>query len=233
MAISVINLGTASGTAGATITITGVTVPSGSLIYVLSFERNSSGTQGIIDDGTNSYNISIVGSPNGSAANGVSTSFYAFNSIQLNNATITYTKDTSGVFASMAAFYASGIQTTSDPLDTVTNIAVGNSTTPNVTTFGPLNATGELIVGNIAWNAGTGDTFTQDSINGAYATPPDSLISSVAGIGGGNLVDSDTAPITYAPMLNNSRTWVNFIVTFLAIPPPPPISATLIGVMNY
>ena len=236
MAISVIDLGTASGTAGSTVTISSVTVPAKSLIFVLAFENTTGANFGSLGDGaSNSYSPINGQFPNNVTANGVVQTHYAFNVAALNNSTITYTKFTSGVFASIAILYATGILSTSNPLDPVFTVGISGSGTLMTVTSGSPASSGELVIGAVGWNAGAGDTFSQDVANGAYAFPPDVLITSGSsnGIGGGFLINSGISSVTYAPTLNNSRPWAAIIQAFSAAPVSQPDAVTLIGVGNY
>jgi hypothetical protein len=226
MAIRVIDIGTASGTAGATVTITGVTIPAGALIFIAAFEKNTNGSFGnFTDTASNSYFGADVSTTSAGTSGGTFVSQYAFNASAINNGNITYTKATSGVFTALTAFYATGILRTSDPLDSnAANGTTGTSTTPSITSVSPLSVSGELVVGFLAWVAGAGDTYIQDTANG-YITPFDSLINTgaAAGIGGGYIIRPITVAPTFAPTLNNSRAWAISIQGFKPGSDPPGI----------
>jgi hypothetical protein len=214
MAISVVSLGSTSSSTGATLTLT-VTVPAGALIFVAIHEKTTTAGGTVGDGGTNSYTAINSANPNASTANGIGKNFYAWNAGALSAATLTYTKAGSGNSSSMSAFYATGIQTSADPLDAAVTATptTGSSTTPSVTSGTP-GAAGELMVGAVAWLGATTDTFTED---GAYATPPDSAFSFNTGVGGGNLVNAGSAAKTYAPTIT-SHPWAAFIYGFKAAP---------------
>jgi hypothetical protein len=207
MAVVVTDLGTASGTIGGTISITGVNVPAGSLIYVFAFEKNITGDLGFAFDSSQTYNILSATSPDSNVLEGTATVFYIANCLALVGDTITYFKGTPGIYASMAVLYVTGVQQQPDPV-VAAGTATGTGSSPSVT-LGPFLSSGDLIICNLAWSAGAGDTFTQDSTHAAFATPPDTLIASgsSAGIAGGFVVYMNTAALTYAPALNNARPW--------------------------
>src|SRR5438477_2070786 len=103
MTIRVYSLGTASGTAGATISISGLTIPPGSLIFIAVLEKNvTDGFNGSLADSASNNYPNINGSSIQTLANGRAMTFYAFNSTALNNGTITYTKRISGVLTIMS-----------------------------------------------------------------------------------------------------------------------------------
>lgn len=211
MAVSVTDIGAAGDTPNPTVAISSVTVPAGSLI-VIFIEEAIATVGGTVSDGSNTYTKAASKSQAGVVFGAF---YYAWNSLALSGATITYTKENSGVATTMAAFYATGIQTASDPLDAaVTATAGGVSATPSVTSGTP-GTSGELFVGCTGRNAGA-ETFTQDSTNGSYAAPPDAFAIAVSGVGGGFLVNAGSSAKTYAPTISSSRTWVDIIIGFKA-----------------
>lgn len=222
MTISVTDIGTNSNTSGATVAVTvGVGgVPSGALIVVCICEQGSSTVGGSVADTAGNTYASAVSQTLSPGATAFMNVFYAFNASALvSTNTITYTKQTSGDRTAISAFYATGIQTSPDPLDgAVTASAKGSSSAPSVTSGTP-GASGELFVGVVGVSGETTDTFTQDSTNGAYATPPTRVGTSGAGldpvVAGGNLVNSGSSAKTYAPSIT-SRAWGDVIVGFKA-----------------
>jgi hypothetical protein len=212
--IVVSDIGQNSNSSGATVTLTGVTVPAGSLIVVATLDSNTTVGTGTVTDTLNTYNVLTHGYPNNNDSNGVAEISYSYNVTALSNATITYTKIFGFGMASISAFYATGILTT-DPKDTaVTNSATGSSTTPSVTSGTP-GQSGELIVGVVFANSGSSKTFTQDSINAAWTAPPDQTVvhSTVMQIGG-NIIKSGTGTSKYAPTISNTAVWSDSIVGF-------------------
>jgi hypothetical protein len=216
------SIGTASDGPGAAVTISGVTVSAGSLIVVWAFEKSTNSANGTITDSVgNIYNPVAQNSPNSNIALGAAEFFYAWNSIAINNGTITYTKNTSGVGAEISAFSATGIRSASNPLDSVfTGANTGLSASPTISSPSPPALSNSLIVGGVAWVWVAGDMFTQDSTNGPWSAPPNALLGGVpnAAIVGGKFIESVPAFTTYAPTLNNSRAWTASIIAFKPAP---------------
>jgi hypothetical protein len=196
--ITVNDLGVASSIPGATVTLV-ISVPAGALICVAVNEATSIAA-GTCADGTNgAYTLSSSVQLN--AGTGILQIFHFFNSAALTSATITYTKNVSGRTALISAFYATGIQTSSDPLDAaVTATAQSASQTPTVTSGTPAVA-GELIVG-VYGSATAPGTQTQPA-NTAF-NPPFTLVSSTLNIFGGHLNVNGTLPVVYNPTAGNA-----------------------------
>lgn len=215
MTISVTDLGIGVSTAGTTVPLT-VTVPAKSLICVFAAEINGTGSFGgsIGDGGANTYTTIAQVFNNGDSSKGWGLLSYVWNSVALTAATLVYNKKTSGTNAALAAFYATGIQNVSDPLDAlVTATAVGSSSSPSVTSGTPF-ANGELIVSAVCSFGVLTDSFTQDP---AYASPFDFAHGNAAILAGGNLVDPGLTAKTFAPTIT-SRPWAAFIVGFKPVP---------------
>jgi len=219
MAIAVTNIGTNNNNSGSTLAISAVTVPAGSLIVVCVTDRSATAPGGSVSDGgTNTYASAASKNLNNSTSNGFGAIFYAYNSGALSGATLTYTK-TGSVNCSMSAFYATGILSVSDPLDTgVTATSAGNGTGASGTvTSGAPAASGALFLGMIA-RAGNTATFTQDT-GVAWATPPVEAKSGTASgdarTNGGTFVNTGTSALTYAPSYSGSSlNWAALIVAF-------------------
>lgn len=214
MTVAVVDLGSHGDVAGATAALT-VTVPAKSLICVFASDFNSTGFGGSIGDGGhNTYTTIAQKFNNNSSANGYGIFAYAWNSVALTGATLAYTKKASGTNAAIAAFYATGIQTLFDPLDSgVTATTTGSSTTPSVTS-GVAAVPGELIVGAICEHGATSDTFSQDA---SFSSPFDFNNSTVAVQAGGFLINISTAAQTYNTIITN-RPWAAFIAGFKPVP---------------
>lgn len=220
MGIQVFNAGTASGTAGATIAITGVNVPVGSMIYIAVLEKNvTDGFNGSLADSAGNNYPNINGSSIQTLSNGRAMSFYAFNSKLLTNGTITYTKRISGVFTMMSAVYATGVLAIRDPLDqnTITNNFNSSSTPNSGSVFPQFN--NELIIGANFWVAGVGDVFTQAP---NWTSLPYTQIDSTgqAGIGAGYLINTGTSTVNYDTNIGNAHSWANFMQGFQPGIPP-------------
>jgi hypothetical protein len=212
----VTNIGTNNTTTGATVTLTGVTVPAASLIVVVVSDSSATAPGGSVSDGANTYTAAGGRNPNNITGNGFLNTFFALNA-SLTSGTITYTKQTSGEVASISAIYASNIATSSALDVAVTATAVGSSTAPTVTSGTP-GVSGELLIGGLAISpaVGTG-TMTQDAGNG-WAFPPNYRIGGAAGIfqgvGGGNQVNAGTGTKSFAPTLSASAPWAVNVLGF-------------------
>jgi len=189
--------------------------PSGSLVIVFIACNNVTAPT-ISDDGLNTY--TRIGNT-GSTSNILI--YYAWNANATNVITITPAATMSMGYA---FFYATGVQTTSDPLDQNVTPTTGTSASPSITS-GTLAATGELVIAGLCVNGPVAqDTFTQDTAHG-WANI---VGSSGTGTGGGNAssnwgwqggyqIPSDTLAKTWAPTIT-SRTWQARLVSFKAAP---------------
>jgi hypothetical protein len=208
---AVTNIGANGTSSGSTVTITGVTVPSGSLIVVVVAEIASTTIGGTVSDGVNTYSSAGGIFINNSSANGFINTFYAPNA-SLSSGTITYTKQTSPHVAGISAIYSSNIVLSSALDSAVTATAGGSSSTPSVTSGTPVKS-GELFVGAVG-NSTDGGTIvvTQDSGHG-WAFPPntDGVVTVIAG---GNQVNSGVGTKVFAPTLNQSTPWAASVVGF-------------------
>lgn len=228
MTISVTNIGTNSTKTAAValaVTVPAGGVPSGALILLCEGNGTSnSGTVGasVVDSASNSYTNGTVSNNGGNCAGSIYRCWNCNALVSTN--TISLTANTN-MIQLLSAFYATGVKTSSDPLDTQnTASTTGNSGTPSVSTSSNGSANGNLVVGWVVDNGPSGDTgFVQDSTNGAYATPPTRVGTTGAGAAsnitgqGGFFVDSggSGATETYAPAIT-SRNWAASIQTFLA-----------------
>lgn len=164
MAISVTNIGTATGSSGGSLAVTVPAggVPAGALIVVVVSEGASTVGGSVADTAGNTYTAVTGVFNNAASASGYGRMYYALNATALaQNNTITFTRQTSGSNAAMSAMYATGIQTAS-ALDTaVTNTATGSSTTPSVTS-GTLLSAG-------AFSSGDRSVLNGDQLNISYS----------------------------------------------------------------
>jgi hypothetical protein len=192
------NINAATGNTGATLTLTGVTVPTGSLIVVVVAEFNFTSTLGSVSDGLNTYSLAASQSPNNSAANGVFGVFYAFNAGGLSSGTITYTRNASGVDAYVSAFYATNVAASS-PIDAnVTKTGFGAVNSPTLTSGTPGQA-GELFVAAMTFLGAGGIGFTQDTTNGWAAPPAATSVFDNQMVAGGSQVNAGTGTKTFHP----------------------------------
>lgn len=207
-------IGSSSTLTGGTVTITvgAGGVPKGAHIMLgISHDANlSSGT--IADSGGNSpYTFSTSKAFNSLSTNGGLFFVRAKNiTTALNNGdTIVWTAPGGVTIAAVTAFYAVGL---ADQSIDVSNSAAGSSTTPSVTSPTP-TAGGELFIG-LAGGKTLVSSFTQDSTNAAWASPP-GQVSIVAPVLGGGWVFGGAGAMTYAPTLGTSDLWAAVIVALV------------------
>ncbi len=158
------------------------------------------------------------------ATTGAAAMAYSYNCAALTSGqTITMTNATGASnTAALSCFYATGLKTASDPQDSTTNNGTGGSSaTPSVTASGAPATASSLVIGLVGTNGPSGDSFTQDSTNAAYATPP-TRVGTAGGnqttnytIAGGFVVTS--SQLTYAPSIT-SRNWAAMIAGFAPAP---------------
>ena len=201
------NIGTVSGSSGPNLLLSGVTIPAGALICVAITTIGSS-TTGSVNDSVNGPTYTLATSYQIGAILNVELHYF-YNSAALSGASLTYRKGKSNDLTSMSAFYVTGSQTSSDPLDLVTTPTGGSSTSPSITSGTPA-ASGELFVGAVGWVLS--DTFTQASL---WAAPPTAELIAGANIAGGYLVNAGAGAETYAPTLvSTAETWGALLVSF-------------------
>jgi len=231
--ISVYSLGTFSDTPSATVTMSGINVPRGALIFLAAFERNSNGQVGTYSDTAgNTYRVINDTTPAGNAANGTVSARYAYNAKPLTNGTITYTKRTAGVATAISVFYATGILGTSNPLDvSIGNGDFGTSASQIINASGPLTNATELVVGVMGWVTGASNTFTQDKTE-SWSAPPDGFVNTGMGIGigAGFYISQVTDTPSYTTFVSGAaKPYAILIQAFMAggFPAPAPDDTTL------
>lgn len=220
MAISLTNIGTNSSKTNASTMAISVPVggvPAGSLIVFCNTENSI--TTSVTDTASNTYNrYDTIHNP------GIA---YSFNSSALSSGnTITANNSATGIVQCISAFYATGIQTSSSPLDATAAAAGNTGTAVSITTTGATSVAGVLIVGVVNVNGPNTDTFTQDTTNeGGFSNFPVKV-----GTSGGSATSNFTlqggavagwgsiGSPTYAPTLGTSRTWQAALATFKPAP---------------
>ena len=237
MTISVTNIGTlAQQAAGAaSLSVTGVAVPTGSLILLGAAEDSTTVAGGSCADTHNTPYTAITApiSNNNLATNGFLQVFYFANATALlSTDSITYTLQVSGVGCAISAYYATGIATVS-PLDTaVTATGVGAGAAGSVTSGTPVVA-GELFISALSKFKGDDGI---SSLNGSWVAPFTSvgtgsnIAGSAATVGGGNQVNAGLSPITWAPTLTGPAQGANallvagfmplVVITLIPVTPP-------------
>jgi hypothetical protein len=197
--ITVTDIGATTAAASQTVALTGVTVPAGSFIYVAVTDYNNPtlSSYGTLSDGVNASYTPIY--QHGSGSDRTFSEFIVWNSLALNNATITYTSPLTNSYLAISALYASNILTSANPLDVQASQAFG-SWTPS-TSFTP--AISELAVATIHFVLSGLQTpgFTQDTVDG-WNFPPD-WNSSWTLAGGNQITDQGGTALTYAPVFTS------------------------------
>ena len=209
--IGVTDLGTSSNAAGATLTLTSVGCPAGSLVVVMVNEATatSAGTSSL-SDGTNTYTAGPSVALGGSQ--GFAQTFYHYYAGAQSGLTLTYTKATTGHTCCLSGLYASGIAS-STPLDSaVSATAAGTSTTPTVTSGTP-SQSGDLIIGYGAWGGASAQTFALAAAPPAFLAPPTAVTTQAAACGGGGSFQyCATGTITFTGTLSGSVTGNGLII---------------------
>lgn len=217
MAVTVTNIGTNTGSTVATVVVTvgAAGVPKNAVIFVCVADSSVSALGGgVADTGGNTYTRIAGADNNASTVNGFGAMFTApVTTALVNGNSITYTLALTAN-AAVTAFYAGTINSAVAVAQTL----AGSSTTPSVT---GASGTASFLVGAVSMTGGSGDTFTQDSTNAAWTTPP--LRVGLAGgptIAGGSVTfNSVTASPIYAPTLGTTHPWACMLAQF-SIPQP-------------
>lgn len=233
MAISLTHVGTTSsksspGTLSVTVGAAGV--PAGSCVFVCAGMNcpTDSGAIGNADDTPhNTYQnpASLRNARNQQTATGTSYSYNLVTALVQNN-TISIGLPITNACA-VSVFYATGLATSADPLDTTTvALNMGSSAGAQTVTMAAAPAVANsLVIGLIAYR-GVPSAFSQDATNAAYGTPPNVVGttgnpgSSNSSIGGGSIVSS--LQLTYVP--GEAAAWGMAIAAF-----KPPTGTTAQG----
>lgn len=227
MTITVVNIGTNStiATPGSlAISVGGGGVPAASLIVLLVTDNTTTGSAS--DTAGNTYQ---VGPSKQVTYNGYAQIFFVYNSLALSSGnSITYTA--TSIAWSMSAFYATGIQTSSNPLDTSVTASLNNYGALNTLTSGTPSVAGELFVAMLgsksaATTAGPYPWFVQDTADGWGGPPPTSVYDATSGgpltaVDGGYQINSGTGTKAFTPGGNGSSTYdyASIIVGFKPAP---------------
>jgi hypothetical protein len=203
-------------------------VPSGALIgvSVVSVASTLTGSS-VSDTAGNTYHLADSAAFNSSGEKLYQ--FYAYNCLALvQNNTISVNQG-SGVSGAMSCWYATGVKTSADPWDSTASTsggASGSSTSPSAAMRAAPASASSLVIGCVAAVISHSATFTQDSTNASYATPPN---RSTQGSGihpevaGGSVISS--SQLTYAPTYGSSATWGEIVCVFS----PPAAAAAACG----
>lgn len=206
--ITFTNIGAA---AGSNVVTLAASVSSGSLLVMCVLDTSTTGVGAgeSVADSKNAGNWTAGpgNALNNANANGFTELFYKFNSAAMTSGvdTITYTKAGAGS-PGVSALVATGILSASDPGEASAH-AGGNSATPSVTSGSP-TTTGEAFIG-CAGKTGIG-VFTQDSVNAAWAAPPNTFTQFI----GGSVVNAGSGTLIYAPTVVGAHLWADVIIAF-------------------
>lgn len=206
------DLGGNGGSSGATLTMTGLTIPANSLIIVGTGETTDTIGGSIADSASNSYSVAVN---DNSTGNKMANIFYCITANEVTS--ITYTREGSGHDAVMAALYAAGYLTFG-PLDNNGCGSAGANSHGISVTSGSSTQAGDLFVSFGYW--GGSATFTQDTADGwgsSFGLDNESAGSERGQ--GATLIKSGIGAVTWAPTISSSNTdWVGLIAAFKTAP---------------
>lgn len=211
-------IGTAESAAGATIAVTVPAggVPAGALIVVFIGEQDTVIGGSVADTAGNTY--TAVGGKVNSTPNCYGRFFYAYNVSALVSAnSITFTKHTSGSRAVITAWYVTGSQIASDPLDAAVSATNSGNVTSQTVTSGAPSVAGELLVACCCFAGTDTDNLTNDAT--WSNTPPTSARQTSGGAGnpqiyGGRVVEAGTSAHTFTGVTVASRSWAASVIGF-------------------
>lgn len=196
------------------ITVPAGGVPAGNALVVAAMDT-STAIGDITDSRGDGFLVISQNAPDGSTAFiGAS----ANGSVLVQNDTITYTLGQSGKNATIEAFYATGV-----------NIGLGNafmdlsaiggdtgtSSTPSVISGTPIEAN-EIAIA-VVGSPSAVSSFTQDTINEAWSSPPGQVSIVAPTLVGGNVANFTTSAVEYAPLLGTSVGWASVMIALRTI----------------
>lgn len=216
--ITITNIASNSGTGVNTVVVTvpGGGVPVGNALGIIVID-SSNVAGGVTDTPGSGYtNISQNAPANvATLAVFVSASGHAF----AGGNTITYTLGQAGHAATVNAFYVSGVDLAlGNDIVEFLGSGAGTSTAPSATTIAP-TVSCALFVGAVG-AASAVTSFTQDTINAAWATPPGQVQITAPMLVGGSFVSPGLGGRTYAPTLGTSAAWAELIMAIKPGTPP-------------
>lgn len=223
MAISVVDLGQTSNTSQASLTLTLTTgIPSGALVTAMVTSKSSTSTNSVGDSGSNTYTQAAQAYNNNNVNQGQTSVFYSYNATAISSGgTITVTK-ASSKDCTLSAFYATGVMSTADPIDSsVTNSTFALSSAPTITS-GSAGSTGELFVCALGRNSTVSATII-DSGHNWVAPFTTSQVAASLGACGGNQVNTSSGTLTWA---STAASVTSVSLCILAFKPTPSSAAT-------
>lgn len=219
MTIVVTNISNQTGTAVATVTFTigAGGVPAGALILITVSDSSIINTNSTCTDTAgNTYTSRHGKTKNNVAANGFANFWESDNSLALvsGNTIVVHVGSATTANISANACYVTGVSNrASGPYNAAVSAETsGSSTTPSVTSNVPATA-GQIF---FAYAAGTTliASFTQDSTNATWASPPGSVSNAAPPLGGGNVINNTLSARTYAPTFGTTDTWAAAIIAY-------------------
>jgi len=214
MSYSITDLGGVFGVTTTSISLSGLTVPAGSLICALAQCNGDVPASFSITDGAgNIYGQIGTLLPNGAAtANGAL--YYVWNCAALSGASISFSHGSANNFGcSLSAFYATGVLAASDPHDAgVDVVTTGSGTSESCTSGAPAGANELFVAASCYWSD---STFNQDTGHGwgAPFTPVHNSLVTM-GSAGGTLINVGSGAKTYAPTTAAGVQWAVRVAAF-------------------
>lgn len=224
MAFVVTNIGTANQAASnpVNVTVGAGGVPSGAIIFLNTIEaNNTTSTSGGSVATTAGDTIAFIQGGQTNGSNGYVASWQGFTTGLVNGNTIGYTRAVGSTnHCAISVCYILGAFGIDSGVN-ATNANISSTLQPAVTSGVP-KVGGELFVGTLGVSLGASGTttgFTQDSINGAWASVPvESLYTAGSGNGGtdgGNVVRIAKTAQTWAPNITTALNYRIFITAFI------------------
>jgi hypothetical protein len=193
---------TAIGTGTTSISIGAGGVPAGSQIVLCCCDDgNGSIAQATVTDTAGNTYVSVTGST--LAAPYVDIIRARTGLALVNGNTITYTRSSGGTHSNIEAFYATGLANVVAQAQATNSGIAGAS--PTVTSGTP-NDVGFLFVGVVGGSAAI-SSFTQDSTNAAWGSPPGQVSIALPPLGGGTVINSNKSALTYNPAFGTPTNW--------------------------
>lgn len=191
------------------VTLSSVTIPSGSLILNAIVSNSGSpaiACSNLTDSASNTYLAALTSAVQVPSSSRFIQLCYAYNSTALSSGTISYSNPSSVTIA-MSIGYASGANITSSVLDQKGFATALATTTCSAGALTPTVA-GELFIG--VSTTATAAVITQAA--GFNSTLPSRSVTLSLSVG--DLVDSGTTAETYAPTRSTNTNWACLLASF-------------------
>lgn len=217
--MAIVQIGSARGVGVSSVAITVPLggVPTGNALVVVASETSSVG--GGITDTAGSGFIGInEQDPNNTST--VSIFVSASGNVLLQGDSITYTLGQAGQSANIEAFYIEGVDVSlGNHIVEFIGSNNGINSSPLIVSS-PSSSPYQVFVSAIAAPTSI-VSFTQDSINANWISPPGQVSLSAPALVGGSLMiaNSVSTSVTYAPKLGNSVPWAGLTASIIRKPP--------------